>query len=150
AYTLTTIPLLALLLLLMIKSVPRVLATAWDSFGQQGQGFVTAQVHADVLGMGGAVAQSLLLAIPVAGLCYSLFSIGRRFLIWVWTWSQPTLARRAAGGACVLSAAALLGFMWIPQLPRPEQPAGPLAPVSWEPIAADERGAIQDAVAGTV
>ncbi|HEV7663594.1 MAG TPA: hypothetical protein VGQ62_08675, partial [Chloroflexota bacterium] len=37
-YIVLTIPLLCLLLLVMIRSVPRVLATAWDSLGQQAQG----------------------------------------------------------------------------------------------------------------
>src|SRR5205085_11740901 len=102
-YMLITIPLLAVLLLVMVKSVPRVLATAWDSFGKLGQGFLDGAGRGDVLAMGGGLLQMLLLALPIAGLCYTLFSLGRRLITGVWNWSKPTPARRVIGSVGVLA-----------------------------------------------
>src|SRR5207237_10359720 len=95
AYTLITIPLLLLLLVLMVRSVPRVLATAWDSLGQQGQAFVGAQSHADILSVVVAFAQAFLLLIPTVGLGYTLFALGRRLTIALWRWGKPSARRRA-------------------------------------------------------
>jgi putative peptide zinc metalloprotease protein len=153
---LITIPLLVLLLLIMIRSVPRVLATAWDSMGQQAQALVAAQGLGNGLGMLGAAAQALLLLIPTLGLGYTLFSLGRRLYVFLWNWGRPSLARRAVSGVCMLGCAGLLGFMWAPQVSLPGQPAGapvsagPLTQANWEPIAAGERGTVPDVVAGVV
>jgi len=152
-YTLITIPLLVLLIVLMIRSVPRVLATAWDSFGQQGQGFVAAQAGGDILGVLGSAGQAFLLLIPSLGLGYSLISLGRRFTSAVWNWGKPSAARRAVSAVCLVSAAGLLGFTWLPQFPLPGRAPqaapvslGPISPVNWQPIGADERGTVQDVV----
>jgi putative peptide zinc metalloprotease protein len=156
-YTLITIPLLVLLVVLMLRSVPRVLATAWDSFGQQGQAFLAAQASGNVLGMLASAGQAFLLLIPSAGLVYTLIALGRRFITLLWNWGKPNAVRRAVSGVCFVGALALLGFMWLPQVPVPgraRQPApvslGPISPVSWQPIAADERGTVQDAVSDAV
>jgi putative peptide zinc metalloprotease protein len=152
-YTLITIPLLLLLVVLMIRSVPRVMATAWDSFGQQGQAVVAAQASGNILGMLGSAGQAVLLLIPSVGLAYTLVSLTRRFSLALWNWGKPSAVRRAVSGVCYVCAAGLVGFMWLPQLPLPgRQPQqapvslGPISPVNWQPIAADERGTIQDAV----
>src|SRR5207248_8669961 len=112
AYMLVTIPLLIFLLVLMIRSVPRVLATAWDSFGQQGQAFMVAQASGNILGALGAAGQTLLLLIPTAGLCYTLFSLGRRFTVGMWNFGRPNAARRLVSGVGYVCAVAMLGFMW--------------------------------------
>ena len=156
-YTLITIPLLLLVLVLMIRGVPRVLATAWDSIGQQGQAFVAAKGGGDLLGMLAATGQAVLLLIPTIGLAYTLFSLGRRFTVALWKWGKPTVVRRAVSTVCLLGAAAVLAFMWLPQLPllggAPQSAPvgfGPIRAVSWQPIAADERGTLQDAVSDVV
>jgi putative peptide zinc metalloprotease protein len=156
-YTLITVPLLLLLVVLMVRSVPRVLATAWDSFGQQAQAFVGAQSHADILGVVVASAEGFLLLIPTVGLCYTLVALGRRLTVALWRWGKPSARRRAISGVGYVAAAGLLGFMWLPQVPLPGQPAaaapvaaGVFSPVNWQPIAADERGTIQDVVADVV
>jgi putative peptide zinc metalloprotease protein len=152
-YTLITVPLLVLLIVLMVRSVPRVMATAWDSFGQQSQAFLAAQAGGNVLGMLGSAGQAVLLLIPTVGLAYTLFSLAKRFTTALWNWGKPSAARRAVSAVCFVSTAGLVGFMWLPQMPLPgrqPQPApvslGPISPVNWQPIAADERGTVQDAV----
>jgi putative peptide zinc metalloprotease protein len=154
-YTLITIPLLLLLLVLMVRSVPRVLATAWDSLGQQGQALLAAQAQADVFGMVGTVGQATLLLIPTVGLGYTLVSLGRRFVVGMWRWGRPTAVRRATSAVCLVSAAGLLGFMWLPQFPLfapsgAPVAVGPISPVDWHPIAADEHGTLHDVVSDVV
>lgn len=144
-YTLITIPLLLFLLWLMVRGAPRVLATAWDSLGQQFQTFTVAQGSGDALTLVGSALQAFLLIIPTAGLAYTLFALGRRFSVAVWRWGEPTAARRVVSGLCLLGAAGLMGFMWVPQLPIPGR-APEEAQVTWQPIGADERGTVQDAV----
>jgi putative peptide zinc metalloprotease protein len=148
-YVLITVPLLVFLLLLMVRSVPRVLATAWDSLGQQGQALIVAQAGGNILGVVGSALQGFLLLIPTVGLLYTLFSLGRRLISGLWRFGQPSLARRAVSVVSLAAAAGLVGFMWIPQvsLPTGHQPAsgaGPLSPVSWQPIGEEDRGVVQD------
>jgi putative peptide zinc metalloprotease protein len=152
-YMLITIPVLVVLLVVMIKSIPRVLATAWDSGGKLGQGFMSSMAQGDILGMLGGVLQLLLLALPILGLCYTLYSLGKRGITGIWNWSKPTPMRRVIGSLGVLSAAALVGFMWAPQLPLGfggGQPGPMYGQVRFDPIVPNERGTIQDGVAGVV
>jgi putative peptide zinc metalloprotease protein len=153
-YMLITIPLLVFLVVLMVRSVPRVLATAWDSLGQQGQAFTAAQSSGNVLGLAGSSLQAVLLLIPTIGLCYTLFSLGRRLVTGLWRWGQPSLPRRGASVLGLAAAAGLVGFMWIPQVSLPggtpgqqSVASGPIAPVSWQPIGPEDRGVVQDIVA---
>jgi hypothetical protein len=101
--------------------------------------------------------QAFLLLIPSIGLGYTLIALGRRFTTALWTWGKPNAVRRAISGVCYVGALGLLGFMWLPQLPLPgraQQPApinlGPMSPVSWQPIGADERGTLQDVVSDAI
>jgi putative peptide zinc metalloprotease protein len=155
-YTLITIPLLVLLVVLMIRSVPRVLATAWDSFGQQGHAFVAAQAGGSVLAAAGAAVQAVLLLIPTIGLLYTLFAFGRRLVRLLWAWGRPNLARRGASVLGMVAAAGLVGFMWIPQVsvPGAQPSAGTGSPstasaagIVWQPIGPEDRGVVQDVVA---
>lgn len=147
-YILITVPLLLFFLFMMVRSVPRVLATAWDSFQLQLGAFSTARADGQTLGMLAAVAQMAILALPTFGLLYVLYSLGRRVVTAVWNWSKPTPARRAIGALGSLAALALLGYLWAPQLPFGRR-SGPLyaqAQANFRPIAPDERGTLGDAV----
>src|SRR5205807_2852946 len=121
------------------------------------QGFVDAQSRADILDVAGSSAQAFLLLIPTIGLCYTLFSLGRRLSVALWRWGKTSALRRAVSGVSYLAVAAVLGFMWLPQVPLAGQgraaapvSVGPLSPVRWQPLAPEERGSIQDLVADVV
>src|SRR5205814_6930268 len=60
-YIVVTVPLLLLLLFLMLKGVPRVLATAWDSGSQQADQLSVSAASSDVLGGVAALGQLALL-----------------------------------------------------------------------------------------
>jgi len=62
-YILITIPVLGVLLFLMLKNVPRILASAWDSFAKQGHTLAQAWSGGHYGGVPLAVLQMLLLAL---------------------------------------------------------------------------------------
>ncbi len=146
-YILITIPVLGVLLFLMLKNVPRILASAWDSFAKQGHTLAQAWSGGHYGGVPLAVLQMLLLALPVAGLGFTLFSLGRTAMRLLWNWAKPTPGRRAVGSLATAAIAALLVYLWVPNLSfgggGHTQAA---ARNNWTPIAADERGTVSDAL----
>jgi putative peptide zinc metalloprotease protein len=116
-YIIVTIPLLLFLLFLMVKSTPRILATAWDSFGLQARALSTAWGTSDLVGMAASLVQMLFLALPTLGLLLTLNIVVRRVGAAIWNWSRPTPTRRALGALGTLAVVGLVGFLWIPQLP---------------------------------
>lgn len=115
---------------------------------------MVAQASGNILGALGAIGQALLLLIPTAGLLYTLFSLGRRFTMGMWKFGNGSGGRRAISGIAYVAAVAVLGFMWLPELPSSgggtvsagPVSVGPFSPVAWQPIQADERGTVQDVV----
>jgi hypothetical protein len=152
-YVLATIPALIVLLVLTVRSVPRVLATAWDALGQQAQTIVQAWSAGNVLGAVGATLQGALILLPVAGLLYSLFKLGRAGIRWAWQWSEGSRRRRSLVAAGGVAAIALVYAMWAPQLPWPGSGrlSSPLyAPGTYQPVGEDERLSMGDALTGTI
>ena len=152
-YILITVPLLLFLLFVTIKSVPRVLATAWDSFGELAGDFSGARGDRDFLGMAAAVVQMLTLALPTLATLFMLFALGRNIFGALWNWSRPTPARRVAGLLASVGVVALVAFLWAPQLPsflpaRGGRPGPLYGTTSFRPITENERGRLSDAAAG--
>jgi len=144
-YVIVTVPMMALLFFLMIKSAPRVVGSGWDSAHQQLTVFHTAQTHADTGSMVLAIAQLLILALPAFGMVYILFNLVRRGGKALWNYSKPTPARRVKGSLIALAIVGLLGYLWAPELPASRGASGPLyAPSSWRPIGPTERGTAGD------
>jgi putative peptide zinc metalloprotease protein len=146
AYILITVPLLLVLLIVMIKSLPRVLVTAWDSFLQQSGTFAAARDAGDGLGMAAPLAQMLLLALPTLGVFLSLYSVGKRVALFLWNWSKPSATRKAISAAGSLAAVTLLVYLWAPQLPFTGRPGPMYERTDFTPIRREERGTIFDAV----
>jgi putative peptide zinc metalloprotease protein len=144
-YIIVTIPILAFLLFEMLKNVPRILATAWDSFGKQWSALADAGGSGHYGGVALAVLQILLLALPVAGLGFALFSLGRTAMRLLWNWAKPTPARRVVGSLATAAFAALLAFLWLPSIPFSGS-RNTVAAQNWTPIAATERGTVSDAL----
>jgi len=149
-YILVTIPLLVFLIFLMVTGLPRILATAWDSFFKQGEIFAGAVGKGDILTMLGSGGQILLLAIPVGGTLFVLFSLARTGIRLLWNWSKPTPARRVAGSLIAVGVLGLLAYLWTPQLPfARENTPGPLYQTAsryFVPIRPTDRGVIYEAV----
>ncbi|MGI8688450.1 MAG: hypothetical protein ACR2M3_07705 [Thermomicrobiales bacterium] len=145
-YIIVTIPILAFLLFEMLKNVPRILASAWDSFGKQWSALANAwsSGHYGVVAL--AVLQILLLALPVAGLGFALFSLGRTGMRLLWNWAKPTPGRRVVGSLATAAFAALLVYLWVPSLSFGGGSNAVAARNNWQPIPADERGTVSDAL----
>jgi putative peptide zinc metalloprotease protein len=141
-WVLTVVPVLALALGLMIKVLPRVAATVWDSLGVRWDVLRSnwASGHAAEVAVG-LVAMAAV-ALPVLSMSYLLVRIVRRTGLRVWraTAERPPLRTLAVIAAVV--AAALLAWAWWPNGQyRPIEPneSGTLldAGRSAQPIAAD-------------
>lgn len=144
-YIAVTIPLLLFLVFMMVKGLPRVLATAFDSIGQQMTAFSDARGTGDVLGMLAALAQAGLLLIPTFGMAFVIYTLGRKMLTGIWHWGDTSPARRAISSVATAAVVALAVLLWLPQIPLINLP-GPLSgQANFTPIRDGERGTFADA-----
>jgi putative peptide zinc metalloprotease protein len=72
AYMIITIPLLALLLVLLLRSAPHLFAILWDALRAQTVAFSSAQRQGDLLGSLAALTQAAILALEIFGLMFFL------------------------------------------------------------------------------
>lgn len=146
AYVFIAIPLLIFLIGAMLISVPRLLATGWDSFQHQLMGFSQAQAAGNGLGMTVAIIQALLIGLPMLGALYSVYRMGSRVILGVWVWSQPSAGRKAAAFAGLIALSAVAFHFWGPGLSftAPDSSAARSSP--WTPIQQTDRGTAFDVI----
>jgi len=116
AYIVITIPVLALVLFPMFRAAPSIIGMAWSSFKFLASDFSYAQAHSDLGGMAAAVLQMVLLALPLVGMSYVFYSVGRMLIRSAWGWSKQTPRRRLVGALGGVTATAAVAFLWTPQL----------------------------------
>ena len=116
AYIFLTIPVLALLTLLMLRRLPTIVTVIVRSLQMQAEGVVSAVSQVDILGVLASVAQMLLLALPLVGIGYMVYRLAWTPTKALWRWSKPTVQRRIAGSLIAASGIAFLAFLWVPQL----------------------------------
>ena len=128
-WVLTTLAVVLLLYVLLVLGTPRLLATAWESFGLHGQALGMALARADVLGVLLALIEELLLALPLVALMLTVLRVARHLLLAWWSLGerQPVL-RAAVAVATVLAASVAAGAF--------------LSPLEYQPIRPDERGTL--------
>ena len=131
AWVLVVIPVLLVSLLLAAVSLPRVAATAWDSFGRQWDAVGDELSNGRWLGVASGIVSIVALVLPLAGSVYMLLRIARRGTRRVWraTSGRPVLRTGALAGA-VLAVGALAWLWW---------PNG-----EYEPIGRRERGTLTE------
>jgi putative peptide zinc metalloprotease protein len=123
AYVLVVVPLLLFSLLMALLHVPRVAATAYDSFGVQWDELGSALDRSAVVSAAARVIELLMLVLPVCGLALTLGRVGSRVGRGAWGWSAGGAERRAAVVALSGAAVALAVFTWWPNGDyRPIQP----------------------------
>ncbi|MGH1550747.1 hypothetical protein ACRAWB_16790 [Leifsonia poae] len=131
-WVLVVVPLLLFSLVMMVLTLPRVIATAAVAIAERAQLLTGAFGRGDV---GAGMAQVVLMAavaLPVLGTLYILFRLSRSGLTRLWTGTRGRPARRAAAGALVLAMVGGLAFAWWP------------SPQAYRPIQSYERGTISD------
>jgi putative peptide zinc metalloprotease protein len=145
AYILITVPLLLFMLYLMLRTLPRFVATVADASSQLlrqlGEAVTTAQI---VLG-GAIVVQLIFLLLPLLGLALLFTRLARRGVGLAWTWGTRSPAHRLIASSATAATILLLMVLWIPGLLGPG-PAPIAAVIRFDPFTEGERFTIGDAV----
>ena len=111
---------------MLIFNLPRMIATAWDSFFVQ----LDKITSGSGLDVAVGVVQVLALALPLAGITYTFLRIGSKLASGAWNWSEGAPLRRAAVLAVTLVAAGVAGWVLLPN-------------GDYRPIQPTERGTVQ-------
>lgn len=134
-WVLVVVPLLLFSLLMMVLTLPRVLATAWVALqgrsGLVGNAFARGDIAA-------GAAQLVLMAatlLPILGSLYILFRLARSGLTKLWTGTRGRPVRRGVAAALVLVMLGGLAWAWWP------------AAQTYRPIQPYERGTVSDVFA---
>ncbi len=130
AWVLIVIPALLLQLVIILIQLPRILGTAWDSFGR-----LLHQVGHAATPISGATAaiEMVALALPILGIFLMLIRLGQRSGQWVLQKTEGKPGRRFLALLLLLGAGALLLYLWIPK-------------GNYTPIKRNEKGTIAQGV----
>ncbi|NYG54595.1 hypothetical protein [Nocardioides perillae] len=151
-WVLTVVPLLAAALVLLVLSLPRIVATAWAAAGAQWAEATTGAAAGDPVAAAGRALGALVVLLPVVALGYLLVRLGRQVAVLGWRRTAGRPARRALAVATALALLAGLAWAWWPDADR-YRPVRP-----WEggtlldalPTAGDAGLAVGSRGAGTV
>lgn len=133
AWVLITVPLLLFSLVLMVLSLPRLLGTAWDSAQKQYAMFNSALTGGDILDAAVRVLAIAAVALPVLGILYILFRLGRQIINALWQKTRGKALQRGTALAVIAGVMAGLAWAWWP------------GAESYRPVQPYERGTLADA-----
>jgi putative peptide zinc metalloprotease protein len=148
-YMALIIPLLLGVLFIMLRTLPRIIATGVDGIGVQISEIARQWEAGQTSMMLLAVVQMLIVSLATFGVLYVVARLGVRTLREINRWSRPTPFRRAVGTMGSTLAVAGLVVLWVPQVPMPGggETSGPLySAAGFRPIEAGERLTVGDAV----
>jgi putative peptide zinc metalloprotease protein len=113
-YTLLTVPILLLGLVLLVYRLPGLVIRFYDSIAYQLEILSLAWRNGDIPGLIVVALSALLLSAIILGSLYIFFRIVRQFAVGLWNWSKPTLKRRMGGSVLAVVVAALVTYTWLP------------------------------------
>lgn len=124
AWVLITVPLLIFSLVLMVLSLPRLLGTAWDSAQKQYAMFTSSLAGGDIVDAAVRILAIAAVALPVVGIFYILFRLGRQIITGLWKKTRGKALQRGTALAVIASVLAGLAWAWWPgaETYRPVQP----------------------------
>ena len=128
-WVLVLVPFLLFNMTLIVISLPKLVATAWDSAAR----LVGTWGDASQLERVVVVVQLMTLAIPILGLTMALFGAARRALTALRTWSEGSARRRGLVVSGLAALAVVLALVWWPD-------------GAWRPYDKDDKGTIQETV----
>ena len=134
AWVLVVVPVLLFALAAMVKVLPRVAATAWDSLGRQWSLLQAAWAGDDLAGAAVRVLAMFTIALPVASMTYLLGRIVRRTARRLWRASADNRVLRVLTVAASLAAVAFMLWAWWPD-------------GQYRPVERNERGTLQQLAA---
>lgn len=115
-YIVLTVPVLAVLLILLVKGLPLVVTGIVFSLVRQLQLLWQARTGGDGTGAILAVVQILFLALPLGGVVFVLYSTVYRWLRAMWKWAERNALRYVTTATVSAALVAVLTYFWIPQL----------------------------------
>ena len=133
-WVVAVVPVLLVALVVAVITLPRLAATAWDSFELQRAAVSRALDDGDGLAVVAGALSVAALCLPVLGTAYQLGRLGGRSGRWAWARTDGRPAARIGAGTVVLALAATAAVLWWPN-------------GEYRPLQAGERGRIQDAIA---
>ena len=116
-YLLVTVPLLAVLLVNIVRVLPSIVLTAWDSGRVLVSGTIAAGRRGDVPRLTAGALQLVFLALPLLGISLMLTTLGRTLGAALWRWSWPTPGRRGFGALVTTGLVLGVVWLWAPQVP---------------------------------
>jgi putative peptide zinc metalloprotease protein len=128
-WVLALIPILAFTFGLMIFNLPRMFATAWDSFFVQLEKITDGSGLTSVVG----VIQLIALVLPLAGISYTITRATGRIVGGAWSWAEGAALRQALVLAVAFVAGGVATYVLIPN-------------GDYRPIQPGERGTLQGGV----
>jgi putative peptide zinc metalloprotease protein len=134
AWVLVVVPLMAISMLLMVISLPRLLATAWVSVVAQSAQLSADMGHGDILGVLARTLAIVCLVVPLLGIGYVLVRLVRGIASGVWRRTAGRPVRRAVAAVLAAALVAGLAWAWWPEADR------------YRPVHAYEGGTVLDAV----
>ncbi len=118
-YVLTIVPLLGFFMSLMIINLPRIITTAYDSFILQWDKLGNESVLQTIV----TVIQMTVLTLPVIGIVYTFWMLGKRALAGGWHVTAGKPIARAAFVTATVALLAGVGWIWAPAaVYKPIQP----------------------------
>ncbi|WCI08312.1 hypothetical protein PJ267_18370 [Arthrobacter sp. OVS8] len=133
AWVLITVPLLLFSLVLMVLSLPRLLGTAWDSVQKQYAMFNSGLADGDIVDAAVRLLAIAAVALPVLGILYILFRLGRQIITALWQKTRGKALQRGTALAVIAGVMAGLAWAWWP------------GAESYRPVQPYERGTLADA-----
>jgi putative peptide zinc metalloprotease protein len=138
AWVLTVVPVLLVVLVLMVLTLPRIVGSAWAAAGQQQDLMAAAFGEGDVVAMLARALSMVIVVLPVAASAYLLQRLVRQVVGAVWRRTEGKPYRRALSGLTALAVLAGLVFAWWPSEER------------YRPVQAWEGGTLTQAVTSAV
>ena len=130
AWVLVTVPLMGVMLWALVRSVPRVLGTAWSVVADDAAGVGDAWATHDPLEVATHAFQVPAVVLPVVGGLLILGRVGLRWTKALGRWSRGSARRRAAAVVLLATVVSLLAYAWAPR------------PGVYRPIRPDDKGLI--------
>lgn len=132
-WVLVTVPVLLFSMVMMVLSLPRLLATGWASVGKQQEMLSSSLADGDVLGAAVRGVAIVIVAIPVLGLLYIVVRLLRQLVTGLWKKTRGKALQRTAAMTAVVVLLGGLAWAWWPD-------GG-----TYRPVQAYERGTLGDA-----
>lgn len=133
AWVLVTVPVLLFSMVMMVLSLPRLVATGWASAVKQQEMLAASLSSGDVLGAAVRALAVVVVAVPVLGVLYIVVRLLRQLVTGLWQKTRGKAVQRTVAMAAVAALLAGLAWAWWPD-------GG-----TYRPVQAYERGTLGDA-----